>query len=168
MDDLDLARQVVARLGNRTLATAESCTAGRVAEAFAAVEHASRFLRGGLVAYQPAVKRELLGVTASSVVSAVAAEEMAVGGARLLDSDVAVATTGVAGDESEDGVPPGTVFIAVSVDGIVSARRHRFDGTPEEVCDRARTQALRDVLAAMSTVDQEPLVDVDAAPADET
>ena len=63
MQHEDVARQVVSLLGDRTIATAESCTAGRVAEVLACVEKASEFLRGGLVAYQEAIKRELLGVT---------------------------------------------------------------------------------------------------------
>jgi nicotinamide-nucleotide amidase len=148
--DLDLARRVAELLAGRSIATAESCTAGRVAEVLAGVEKASDFLRGGLVAYQDEVKRDLLGVRAESVLSAQAAEEMAAGAARLLDADVTVATTGVAGDVSEEGTPPGTVYIATWVDGDVRSATHRFEGTPEEVCDQARDQALQALIAAMS------------------
>jgi nicotinamide mononucleotide (NMN) deamidase PncC len=56
--------------------------------------------------------------SARGVVSA--AEEMVRGVAMLLDAEVAVATTGVAGDHSEDGSPPGTVYIATYVDGQVA------------------------------------------------
>lgn len=150
LGDEALARQVAALLDGRSIATAESCTAGRVAEALACVEHAVDFLRGGLVAYQDEIKRGLLGVTAKSVIGHAAAAQMARGAARLLDSEVAVSTTGVAGDLPEDGEPPGTVFIATVVDGRVATARHRFEGSPEEVCDLARTQALRDLLAAMT------------------
>lgn len=153
MQDEDVARRVVELLRGRTVATAESCTAGRVAEVLASVERASEFLRGGLVAYQERIKRELLQVTAASVLSTDAAEQMAAGAASLLGADVAVSTTGVAGDEDEDGSPPGTVYIGISVDGAVSSRTHHFDGSPEEVCEQARRQALVDlegVLAAGS------------------
>jgi nicotinamide-nucleotide amidase len=144
-----LARRVAELLGERTIATAESCTAGRVAEVLACVEQAADFLRGGLVAYQDEVKRGLLGVTAQSVLTADAAEQMARGVARLLDADVTVSTTGVAGDEAEEGTPPGTVYIATCVDGTVRSAVHRFEGSPEQVCDRARRQALLDLIAAM-------------------
>src|SRR3954464_6252989 len=98
-DEGEVARRVAELLAGRTIATAESCTAGRVAEVLACVEQATDFLRGGLVAYQDEVKRGLLGVTARSVLTAEAAEQMASGVARLLDADVTVSTTGVAGDE---------------------------------------------------------------------
>lgn len=152
-DDVDVARRIAERLAGRTIATAESCTAGRVAEVLACVEHANDFLRGGLVAYQEQVKRELLDVTADSVLSLAAAEQMACGAARLFGSDVAVSTTGVAGDESEEGTPPGTVYIATFVDGRAIATEHRFDGTPVEVCDQARRRALECVVARLDQAD---------------
>ena len=55
MQDEDLANRVAELLSGRAIATAESCTAGRVAEVLACVEQASDFLRGGVVAYQEAV-----------------------------------------------------------------------------------------------------------------
>ena len=140
---------MVARLQGRSVATAESCTAGRVAEVLACVEHASEFLCGGLVAYQETTKRELLGVDARSVLSTRAPEQMAVGAAALFGADVTVSTTGVAGDTDEDGSPPGTVYIATSVDGVVVSRVHRFTGSAEEVCDQARRQALLDLHTAL-------------------
>src|ERR1700710_2725089 len=112
VDDVSLAEQIAALLDGRTVATAESLTAGRVAERFAYVTSATDFLRGGLVAYQDRIKRDLLGVTAESVLSEKAVVEMANGACRLLDADVATATSGLAGDDPLDGVAPGTVFIA--------------------------------------------------------
>jgi nicotinamide-nucleotide amidase len=150
VQDEDVARQVAALLDGRTIATAESCTAGRIAEVLACVEKAADFLRGGLVAYQEQIKRDLLGVTSASVLSKEAASQMAVGAARLFGADVTVATTGVAGDETEEGTPPGTVYIATAVDGRVVASTYRFDGTPEQVCERARRRALIDLVQAMS------------------
>ena len=146
MRDEDLANRVAELLHGRAIATAESCTAGRIAEVLACVEHASDFFRGGVVAYQEAVKRDLLGVTAESVLTREAAEEMAAGVGRLLHARVAVSTTGVVGDESEEGTPPGTVYIAVKVDDNVASHVHQFDGSPEEVCDQARRQALIDLI----------------------
>ena len=142
MDAGRLAGQISELLGDRTVACAESCTAGRVSAVFAGVEGAADWFRGALVAYQVPVKRALLGVEAESVLCEQAAAEMAIGVAELLDASVAVATTGVAGDEPEDGVEPGTVFFATYVDGRVQVATHRFDGSPESVCDAARNCAL--------------------------
>jgi nicotinamide-nucleotide amidase len=149
MRDDDVAERVAALLAGRSIATAESCTAGRVAEVLATVDKASEFLRGGVVAYQESTKRRLLGVTAPSVLTEQAAEQMAAGVAELLDADVAVSTTGVAGDDELDGSPPGTVYIATSVDGRIASCVYRFDGPPEAVCDQARRQALLDLVDAL-------------------
>ena len=76
-------------LHGRRVACAESCTAGRVAAELAAVGDAADWLIGSIVAYQTAVKRELLGVRAAVVVSSQAAEEMAAGVASLVGGEVA-------------------------------------------------------------------------------
>jgi PncC family amidohydrolase len=150
MTPTELAERVAEQLGVRYVVTAESCTAGRVAEQLADVASASDVLRGALVAYQDEAKRKLLGVTAPSVVSEEAAAEMATGACALFDAEVAVATTGVAGEDPVDGVEPGTVFIATCVDGRVTARRHRWDPTDGDVREHATVQALRDLCADLS------------------
>lgn len=147
--DAELAETVAALLAGRTVATAESCTAGRVAAALASAEGAADFFRGALVAYQVPVKQQLLGVSSTKVLNLRTAEEMAAGAARLLSAPVAVATTGVAGGEPVDGVPAGTVFIGTTVDGSTSSARHWFAGEPEEVCAAAARQALRDLVGAL-------------------
>lgn len=149
MVDEDLARDVAELLAGRSIATAESCTAGRVAEVLACVEKAVDFLRGGLVAYQDGVKRSMLGVRAESVLSLQCAREMASGAARLFAADVAVSTTGLAGDEAKEGTPPRTVYIGTAVGERVNATEYRFSGSPEDVCDQARHRALLDIAAAL-------------------
>lgn len=145
----ELATEIAGRLGSWSVATAESCTAGRIASSLASVDHAVQFLRGGLVAYQEEQKRALLGVTAEKVVSAQAAAEMVAGVARLMKAEVAVATTGVVGADPEDGVPGGTVFIATLVAGESDVIEHHFDGPPEQVCALAGRQALNDLLVRL-------------------
>jgi len=149
-DVIQLATAVADRLAGRRLACAESLTAGRLTTAFASVADAVTFLRGGLVAYQPGVKAELLGVTAESVLSIEAAGQMAYGVAELLDAEVSVATTGLAGGAPEDGVEVGTVFVGTFVSGVVRGSTHRFDGEPEEVCEAATHQALENLFEALS------------------
>jgi PncC family amidohydrolase len=148
--DLELAEQVAQLLDGRRIATAESCTAGRIAETLACVTGAVDFLAGGVVAYQEAIKRSVLGVAAESILSLECAQQMAIGAGRLMSADVTVSTTGVAGDTAEEGVAPGTIFIGVVVGGIASSRRHRFSGEPTEICDQGRRQALLDLLERLN------------------
>ena len=101
-----------------TVAAAESLTAGLVAAAIADVPGASAHLRGGVVAYATDVKAELLGVPADLLahrgpVDAQVALAMADGVRRSLRADVGLATTGVAGPGPADGLPAGTVHVAV-------------------------------------------------------
>jgi nicotinamide-nucleotide amidase len=150
VQDEDLARRVAELLDGRSIATAESCTAGRIAEVLACVPEATDWLRGGVVAYQDGIKRALLDVRAESVLSEQAAVEMAESARTLFGADVTVATTGVAGGEEVEGTPPGTVYIATSVEGHIDVAVHRFVGSPEEVCDQARRRALLDLVAALT------------------
>jgi nicotinamide-nucleotide amidase len=101
----------------RSLALAESFTGGLIASRIVAVPGASRWFRGGIVAYAPDTKRELLDVGEESVVSARAAAEMAKGALALFGAEVAVATTGVAGPDPLEGHPPGTAFVGLAFAG---------------------------------------------------
>jgi nicotinamide-nucleotide amidase len=98
----------------RTLALAESFTGGLIAARIVAVPGASRWFRGGVVSYASEVKRALLKVAEDSVVSATAVGEMAQGALELFGADVAVATTGVAGPDPDEGQPPGTAFVGIA------------------------------------------------------
>lgn len=130
--------------GRRNIAVAESLTGGMVASALAAAPHASRWFRGGVVAYASDVKHELLNVPPGPVVSAQAARAMAEGVRRLLKADVAVALTGAAGPGGQDGQPPGTVFLGLSDDTDTRVEHRCFDRSdPAEVCAEAVTGALR-------------------------
>jgi nicotinamide-nucleotide amidase len=114
-----LASRVVQGLLQRswTIATGESLTAGLVAATLADIPGCSQVLRGGVVAYVPEVKTELLGVgpevLASGIVSEPVALAMAQGAAERLGADVGVGTTGAAGPDSHDGAAPGTACIGV-------------------------------------------------------
>ncbi len=106
------------RRRGETVATAESLTAGLIVATMTRVAGASDVVRGGLAAYATDVKSEVLGVDAAviaayGVVSAKTAEAMATEAVRLFASDWAVAATGVAGPDSQDGHPVGRVYVAV-------------------------------------------------------
>ena len=99
-----------------TIATAESLTAGLVSATIADVPGCSVVFRGGVVAYATDVKGSVLGLRADDlehVVSERVAAELARQACRLLDADLGISTTGVAGPDPLDGQEPGSVWIAV-------------------------------------------------------
>ena len=75
----------------------------------------SDVLKGGVVAYMTDAKRSVLGVTAESVVSRSAREQLAVAARRVFGADVGLGVTGVAGPEEQEGQPAGTVFFGLAV-----------------------------------------------------
>lgn len=92
---------------NNTLAIAESCTGGKIANRFTQIPGASAYFKGGVVAYATEVKVNLLGVSQSlidsySVVSAPVAEAMAVAARERFGATIGVATTGNAGPSKGD------------------------------------------------------------------
>jgi nicotinamide-nucleotide amidase len=107
-----------------TLGVAESLTGGLVAASLVSVAGASAVLRGGIVAYATDLKESLLEVDATLLeahgpVHPRVARQMADGVRRVLGkdgipTDVGISTTGIAGPESPDGQPVGTVHIGIS------------------------------------------------------
>jgi nicotinamide-nucleotide amidase len=117
-DDETMEFAVAAQLlrTGRTLAVAESLTGGLVASRLVAVEGASNWFRGAVVAYATDAKQSVLDLPADvPAVSAAAAEALAAGAARALGADVGLATTGVAGPTEQDGQPVGTVFVGMVI-----------------------------------------------------
>jgi nicotinamide-nucleotide amidase len=132
------------------VATAESCTGGRIAAAFTENAGASEYFLGGVVAYDNEVKIGVLGVSLETLqqhgaVSRQTAEEMAQGVRRLTGADFAISTTGIAGPGGGSPEKPvGTVWIAVATpDGNVAAQKFNFNGkTRTENMANATTAAL--------------------------
>jgi PncC family amidohydrolase len=143
-----LAEQLGALLSRRgqRVAVAESLTGGLLVQALAKTEGSGEWLAGCVVAYASDVKHHLLGVEAEKVVSQEAAGQMATGARERLCADVAVAVTGVAGPASQDGEPPGTVWIGSDVGGSVSATLFTTSGEPEEICTQTVGAALAHLL----------------------
>ena len=115
LDDQNMEAVVVKALVDRSfsIAVAESLTGGYVAGRICAVPGASAVMRGAVVAYNTEVKTSLLGVPEGSVVTEEAALAMAEGVRKLLNADVGLATTGVAGPAEAEGKPVGTTCLAV-------------------------------------------------------
>lgn len=127
--------QLVVRLAElgQTMATAESLTGGLVAATVVDVPGSSKVLRGGLVVYATDLKHALAGVDADLLasqgpVSSAVAIELARGARSRCGADWGVSTTGVAGPDSQDGVPVGTVFVAVSGPGSEEVRQLHLAG----------------------------------------
>jgi PncC family amidohydrolase len=145
-----LAELMSRRRGGRTVACAESFTAGLLSQALASVEGSGEWFAGGVVTYTTASKRSVLGVRAGSVVSEGCAVQMALGAARLFGTDAAVATTGVAGPSEQDGRAPGTVVIGWCVDGVHGAQLLELPGSPEQVIHRGVRAALTSLSGALT------------------
>lgn len=150
-DEEETLEVVVGKLlkqSGKTLATAESCTGGKLAQMITAVSGASSYFKGSIVPYDTALKVSLLGVdekliTTHSVVSAPVAEAMAKGVRDLLKVDYAIATTGNAGPTKGDSdAEVGTVFIALATPENVVVEEFNFGQPREKVIDRAVNKAL--------------------------
>ena len=134
-----LCCKVVAALAGRSLATAESLTGGGIGAAITAVPGSSAVFKGGIISYTNEVKNRILGVSPEvsqtcGAVSAPVAEAMAQGAARLLETDYALAVTGLAGPGGDDyGNPVGTVYIACAAPCGTVSRRYLFSGDRESV-----------------------------------
>lgn len=147
-----LSAKVLTRLAGKRLATAESLTGGGIGQAITSVSGASAVYAGGVISYTNQVKNRVLGVPGEildtcGAVSAPVAKAMAEGVRRVLDSDVAVSVTGLAGpDGDEFGNPVGTVFIGYADDRTAFAREYHFEGTREQIREQTIRAALELVL----------------------
>ena len=147
-----LSCDVIKALRGRTLVTAESCTGGGIGAALTAVPGSSTVYKGGIISYTNSVKHCLLQVSQSTLdqygaVSAQVASQMAVGARKVLDADIAVSVTGLAGPDGDDrGTPVGTVFIGYCHKDCVETRRYLFTGDREAVRQQAIDAALQLVL----------------------
>lgn len=154
----DLAEVVLAACRKRgvRLAVAESCTGGMLGSRITAIPGSSDVFLGGVIAYDNAVKREVLGVSDSDLeehgaVSEEVASAMAGAVRRMLKADIGIGITGVAGPGGGTAAKPvGMVWVAI--DGPrAEARCLRLFGTREEVRQRAAQAALDMIRHALST-----------------
>lgn len=143
-----LGNQLKAR--HQTIATAESCTGGRLAAALNAQSGASAYYMGSVVAYDNTIKEQVLGVKHSTLekygaVSEQTVREMAESVRTLMNTDYAIATSGIAGPTGgTPDKPVGTVWIAwATPDGTVAECYHfGVAREREQITQRAVTAAL--------------------------
>ena len=134
---------------NLTVSTAESCTGGSVAAALTSIPGSSAVVKGGVVAYSNDIKRDVLGVSGQCIdeygaVSLPVVEQMAEGVAkRVINTDCAIATSGIAGPGGGTAAKPvGTICIAVITPNGIAVNHHHFTGNRAQIIERTVTTAL--------------------------
>ena len=152
---MNLCFEVLKRLEGKTLVTAESLTGGGIGAVLTAVPGSSAVFKGGVISYTDEVKHELLGVDEEilrryGAVSLWTAGAMASGVRKLLQADVAVSVTGLAGPGGDEfGHEVGTVFIGFENQAKSIAKEYRFPGDREAVRRQTICAALELILEMM-------------------
>jgi nicotinamide-nucleotide amidase len=144
------------RARGATVATAESLTAGLVAATLAEIPGASTVLRGGLIVYASDLKTSLAGVDADllaehGAVHPLVAAQLAEGARVRCGADFGLGLTGVAGPDPQDGVDPGTIFIAVAAADGVNTRRHEIAGARNTIRTAAVLAAITQLAEVLET-----------------
>ncbi|MFP4845558.1 competence/damage-inducible protein A [Winogradskyella sp. PE311] len=131
----------------KTLSIAESCTGGKIAQAFTANAGASKYFKGSIVSYATESKVNILGVSQAdimshSVVSKAVAMTMAKNVRELFNTDYAISTTGNAGpSKGESDADVGTVWIAIATKTNVYSEVFNFSNQREKVINKAKNKA---------------------------
>ena len=147
-----LTSEVLKALAGKTLATAESCTGGMIGELLTAVPGSSAVYKSGIISYTNEIKHKILGVDKmlldrEGAVSADVAKAMAEGARHILDADIAVSVTGLAGPTGDDrGNPVGLVYIGYADDKCSEVISCLFEGDREAVRTQAAEAALQIIL----------------------
>ena len=147
-----LCCDVIRKLQGKTLVTAESLTGGGIGAALTQVSGASAVYKGGIISYTNEVKHKLLGVSLETLeqfgaVSEPVAKAMAEGARKILEADMAVSVTGLAGPGGDDyGNPVGTVFIGYSDEDKTVVKPCMFSGDRESIRSQTIAAALQLIL----------------------
>lgn len=150
-DDISLEKALgeLLKEKNLSLATAESCTGGNIAHLITSVPGSSAYFNGSVVAYQNEVKSKVLNVDEAVInkhgaVSGAVVEQMAQGVMQRMESDCAIAVSGIAGpDGGTEEKPVGTTWISVRYGENAYVKMYRFWGTRDRVVDQASYTAMQ-------------------------
>lgn len=132
-----------------TIGTVESATGGKIADRITNVSGSSDYFKGSVVAYSNEAKVKIVGVKESTIelygaVSEETALEMAEGGRRLLNVDVCISDTGIAGPTGgTEQKPVGLFYLGLAAEGERKVERHTFRGDREANKHEAAEAALR-------------------------
>ena len=148
-----LGRRLIAN--GQTIATAESCTGGRLAALLNEEPGSSAFYMGSVVAYDNRIKEQVLGVSAQTLATVGAVSEqtvcrMAEGVRRLMQTDYAIATSGIAGPTGgTPDKPVGTVWIAWATPEGTTAECCHFFGDRTQITNTAAMAAIGKLIVRM-------------------
>ncbi|MEQ1622169.1 MAG: nicotinamide-nucleotide amidase [Methylococcales bacterium] len=138
---------------NQTIATAESCTGGWIAECITSVAGSSTWFDRGFVTYSNNAKQQMLGVRAETLekfgaVSQETASEMVAGALAHSEADCALAVTGIAGpDGGSSDKPVGTVYIAWQTrNQPITAIRSQYSGNRQQIRKQTVITAIEGVI----------------------
>lgn len=150
---------ILLRQATATLSVAESCTGGLVAHRITNVSGSSDYFTVGIVGYSNQSKVKLLGVPESDInrygaVSPRVAQKMAQGVRLRAQTDIGLATTGIAGPQGGSRkIPVGTVFIGLNHGGGTQVREFRFNGTRREIKEKASQKSLEILMDYLMEMD---------------
>ena len=148
----NLSCDVISTLKGKTLVTAESCTGGGIGAALTSVPGSSEVFKGGIICYTNWVKENILEIEPSFIkkygaVSIPGAASMALNARLMMEADIGLSVTGLAGPGGDEyGNPVGTVCIGYSSHEHSFTKQFRFSGNREEVRNHAIHAALSIVL----------------------
>ncbi|QBH97068.1 nicotinamide-nucleotide amidase [Limnobaculum zhutongyuii] len=151
----ELSQQIGQHLAatGQWITCAESCTGGLIAAYFTEIAGSSAYFDRGFVTYSNLAKQQLLGVNQQTLaqwgaVSEQTVREMATGALKAAGADIAISVSGIAGpDGGSTEKPVGTVWFGwANSEGLVIARKRRFNGNRHQVRQQAVEYALTVVL----------------------
>ena len=139
---------------NLTISTAESLTAGLIASKICEISGASNYFKGGIVSYTKETKCMLLGLKMEDIEKyGVYSNETVISMARGIkektNSDIAIATSGVAGPGSDEGVPAGTVYYCFIIKDKIITEKKNFNGERNEVRNEASLYAINRIISLL-------------------
>ncbi len=135
------------KIRNLTMSTAESLTGGMIASLICDNSGASNYFKGGIVSYTKETKNKLLGLSLEAiekygVYSFETVEAMARSIKQKTNTNIAIATSGVAGPGSDENVLAGTVYYCFIINDRIIKEQKLFDGTRNEVRRAASIYAI--------------------------
>ena len=152
----DLAHEIIQKLGQRrlTISVAESLTGGLVAASLTQIPGASAVFKGGIIAYGDEIKQQVLKVDPALItkftgISEPVAQSMATNIREIMNTDIGIATTGVAGPDKSDGFAPGIVFVAISIGDHKICQKLELVGDRTQIRDQSVNEIFKLTLSQL-------------------
>ena len=152
----DLANELIQKLSQRhlTISVAESLTGGLVAASLTQIPGASAVFKGGIIAYRDEIKQKVLKVdpaliTKFTSISEPVAQSMATNIREIMNTDIGIATTGVAGPDKSDGFAPGIVFVAISIGDHKICQKLELVGDRTQIRDQSVNEIFKLTLSQL-------------------